>query len=391
MFYVLQEDNYDCGFTCLKVLLANVNKDVNYLYLPNPKKEKEVYSYYELMEYASSLGFTLSAYLIKEKNELRLDDGLPMLFSTSTNSKAHMLLVYKINKKYVYYFDPHFGKKKMEKKQFIEIWDGGLLKLDDFKKIPCPKKSKRLLSKKEELMMDIFEILASLCLTSGLCFINEKYPFYLPIIMFASFAIFEILLRSYCLYVYKKIDERTYNSELKVKKGRMKEFYLTLENNKKFEVSINLNSIYSVMSVVVIILFIAISGGYSLYYLFFGILFAFIDVMFISPYLAKKNLEIVELEENIDDDNIALIKLAHDKAYRYGKVMLLYRYTVLGISLLGIVLIMALSGVISIPYIIFYLCINTFFYKSLVSGLGMDETIKKHRQSKAHLSNLIDN
>ncbi|MBO4682877.1 MAG: hypothetical protein J5618_03355 [Bacilli bacterium] len=390
MFYVLQEDNYDCGFTCLKVLLANVNKDSNYLYLPNPKANGEVYSFNELSEYASELGFTLSAYKIADRSTLSLDDGLPMMFSLSRDEKSHMVLVYKINKKDVYYFDPSCGKKKMRIEQFIELWDCKLLKLDNFKRISCPHKVSRLLLKKEEIAMDILEILACLSMALGLCFIDEKYPFYLSVIMFASFAILEILLRSYCLFVFKKIDERTYNDSLKVKKGKMRDFYLTLEENKKMEVSLNLNSIYCIMSVVVIILYLGVIGGYSLYYLFFSILFVFIEVTFIEPYLNKKNQEIIELEANIGDEDFGIIKLAHEKAYQYGKVILAYRYVVLGLTLLGIVLIMALSEVVSIPYIIFYLCLNIFFYKNLVSGLSTDENIKKHRQNIVHQINLID-
>ena len=390
MFYVLQEDNYDCGFTCLKVLLANVNKDSNYLYLPNPKGSGEVYSFDELMEYASRLGFTLSAYKIADRSTLSLDDGLPMMFSVSKEGKSHMVLVYKVNRKYVYYFEPSSGKKKMKIEEFIELWDCKLLKLDNFQKIPCPHKVNRLLTKKEELAMDLLEILACVSLTLGLCFIDEKYPFYLSIIMFASFAILEILLRSYCLHVFKNIDERTYNDSLNVKEGKMRDFYITLEENKKMEVSLNLNSIYCIMSVMVIIVYLGTIGGYSLYYLFFSVFFAFIEVMFLEPYLMKKNQEILELEANIDDGDFALIKLAHEKAYQYGKMTLAYRYVVLGFTLLGIVLIMALSEVISIPYIIFYLVLNVFFYKNLVSGLSTDEKIKKHRQNIVHQINLID-
>lgn len=171
----------------------------------------------------------------------------------------------------------------------------------------------------------------------------------------------------------------------------MKEFYITLEQNKRYEVSINLNAIYSVMSVIVVALLIFINGGYSLYYLLFGLFFAFIEVMFLKPYLEKKNQEIQELEENIKDNDLGVIKLAHQKAYEYGKITLLYRYVVLGMTLLGIVLIMALSEVISIPYVIFYLVVNVFFYKNLVAGLSMDGEIKKHRQLRVHQNNLTIN
>ena len=389
MFYVLQEDNYDCGFACLKSLLASVNHDSNYLYLPNPKEENTIYSFLDLIEIASSYGFTLSPYNVSDKEELALDEGLPMLFSTVRDEKTHMLLVYKVNQKYVYVIDPAVGKKKLKRNEFIALWDGKVLKLDAFSKKACPIKRKPLLTSKEEFMMDLLEIMACICITLGLTFVNEKYPFFLSIVMFASFALLEIFLRVYTLHVFKSIDERTYNDSLKVKKGRMKEFFLTLEDNKRYEVSINLNSIYAVMSIIVVMMIIVINGGYSLYYLLFGILFAFFEVAFLNPYLQNKNAEIQELEMNIGDDDLGLIKIIHEKAYQYGKITLLYRYVVLGITLFGIVLIMALSGVISIPYIIFYLCVNVFFYKNMVCCLSMDENIKKHRQNIVHQINLL--
>ncbi len=391
MFYILQEGKSDCGFASLKSLLATANHDPQYLYLTNPKENEEPFNFYDLMGYAKQLGFDLNAYTVNDKENLALDEKLPIMVTAQSSFGSHMLLVYKVNKHYVYYLDPAIGKRKMKREEFISFWDGRLLKLDNFQKKKCPKKMEKLLTNKEELLMDFLEILSCLSITFGMCFIDKRYPLYLPIIMFALFAIFEILLRNYCIYVYKCIDERVYTDELKVKEGKMKEFYITLEQNKRYEVSINLNAIYSVMSVIVVALLIFINGGYSLYYLLFGLFFAFIEVMFLKPYLEKKNQEIQELEENIKDNDLGVIKLTHQKAYEYGKITLLYRYVVLGMTLLGIVLIMALSEVISIPYVIFYLVVNIFFYKNLVAGLSMDGEIKRHRQLRVHQNSLTIN
>ena len=390
MFYILQENKSDCGFACLKSMLASANHDHNYLYLTNPKVTEEPYSFFDLMEYSKKLGFDLNAYNVKEKEKLELENSLPILVTSLGEQGNHMLMIYKINKHYIYYVDPALGKRKMKKEIFFEIWNGQLLKLDNFSKKKCETKIQNLLTNREELIMDFLEILSCLSITLGLCFVDKKYPFILPVIMFSLFAIFEILLRSYCIHVYKNIDERVYTDDLKVKKGKLKEFYRTLEENKRYEVSLNLNAIYAVMSVIVISLLLFINGGYSLYYLLFGLFFAFIEVMFLNPYLEKMNQDIQEMEENINDDDFGLIKLAHQKAYKYGKITLLYRYVVLGMTLLGIILIMALSGVISIPYIIFYLVINIFFYKNLVNGLSLERHIKRHRQLRVHQSNLID-
>ena len=36
MYFISQLGEQDCAFACLKMMLANYQKDKNYLYLPNP-------------------------------------------------------------------------------------------------------------------------------------------------------------------------------------------------------------------------------------------------------------------------------------------------------------------------------------------------------------------
>ena len=390
MFYVYQDGYNDCGFTSLKNYLATINHDSAYLYLPNPKQEDEMYSFKDLSEYAKTLGFELSAYVSQDKEKLSKDDTLPMLALINEGDRSHLVMVYDVSEQVVSYIDPAEGKKKVDRDYFLSIWDGKMLIVEDFKKKKCPIRKENLLTRKEETLINVMQFSACILLLLGFYFIDNKYPFYLSIIFFACFAIMEIALRSYGIALLKIIDKRVYTDSLKVKEGKMKEFYLTLEKNKSYEISFAMNSIYYIMSIVMIGFVLYINGGFNLYYLLFGLFFALIEAFFLRPYLEKKENELAILEKQINDQDISLIRRIHDSGYRYGKIVLTYRYMMLGISLLGIVLVMALSSVVSVPYVIFYLSINIFFYHNLVNFLGLDKGMRKHRQNVIHQINLTN-
>ena len=66
MFYIKQIQNDDCGFACLKMLLAEINKDKDYLFLPQDEKHGP-YSLMQLVGIASNYGVALSAFRATDK------------------------------------------------------------------------------------------------------------------------------------------------------------------------------------------------------------------------------------------------------------------------------------------------------------------------------------
>ena len=56
--FIYQGNNFDCGYASLKMLLANVHNDKNYLYLSNEKKD-ESYSLSDLVNIGKKYGVNL--------------------------------------------------------------------------------------------------------------------------------------------------------------------------------------------------------------------------------------------------------------------------------------------------------------------------------------------
>lgn len=56
-YEILQSSTTDCGFTCLKVILANLNNDENYLFLEGKKSIR--YSFLDLSNIANKYDLEL--------------------------------------------------------------------------------------------------------------------------------------------------------------------------------------------------------------------------------------------------------------------------------------------------------------------------------------------
>ena len=65
-YQCLQLTNYDCGFACLKMILANFHHDENYLFLKQNLNKKN-YSFLELTNIAKDHNLTLKGYEAMEK------------------------------------------------------------------------------------------------------------------------------------------------------------------------------------------------------------------------------------------------------------------------------------------------------------------------------------
>ena len=125
-YHCLQIKNNDCGFACLKMLLANFHHDENYLFLSQNQKSNE-YSFLDLKKIAKDNYINLKGYNI---DDLSLIKKFPCIGLIKINNVHHYILIEKINKRYIYYFDPFNGDKNAEIRDFMMIFTGNILVID---------------------------------------------------------------------------------------------------------------------------------------------------------------------------------------------------------------------------------------------------------------------
>ena len=392
MFYIKQNDRGDCGFTLVKMLLANLNKDKNYLYLSSPKRKNENFSYFELKEIANEYGLSLAGFKVNDKQELRKATLLPLIISLFTsNGKKHAIYVYKIKRGFIYYYDSNKGKKKEKIDEIISRWDGTGLSYISFKPTKCPIKYKSLINKKERFLLLGLQILGSLSLFTGVFFLSDQYNFVIPIICFTCFILFEVLFRSYMMRLFQVMDNRVIGLG-KIKKDCYVSLFYSYEPYKEKEITLSTSLIYSVIVVSALIALLAFNGYQNLYYIISSLVFAIVLAFVIDPLLDKDKNQISIDERGIHfvsnlEGLINFMNKIHAKSYKHGLFALAIKYLCVFGELLIILLVMVSLGKIQLTYVVFYLCVNYLLTNSLRDIFAYYRRRKEYDSYKAKLFN----
>ena len=214
MFFISQVGEHDCLFSCLKMILANYHKDRRYLYLA-PDLAKS-YTYYDVVEIAKRYNTELIGVKIELPNELLKCKQFPIIVTLKKKKGVrHSVLLLKVNKKYVTIYDPSSGKQKMSFDSFLFAWTHRAIIVGEFIKTKCPFEFPDFVAKKDKIILPILQVIGSSALLVGTYFITEKAEFYLPIIFFGLFAVFEILFRKCLIDALKRMDDVIYSTRLK--------------------------------------------------------------------------------------------------------------------------------------------------------------------------------
>ena len=93
-YYIEQIGENDCGIASLKMLLAILYKNKDFLYYP--QKERNIsYNYKELMQIASKEGVNLGVSKVVDKNDIfTYKTKNPFLISIKVENSLHLLLMF---------------------------------------------------------------------------------------------------------------------------------------------------------------------------------------------------------------------------------------------------------------------------------------------------------
>ena len=117
----LQENDYDCGLACIKMMLAHYHKNKKLLNL-----DKEIvnarYSLYQLKLYAEKYNLLTEGIEFEKKDKLFSFEN--SLIEICIKNKNHFTIFEKKKGKYVYLVDPTIGRIKLKEDEFFEIFTG---------------------------------------------------------------------------------------------------------------------------------------------------------------------------------------------------------------------------------------------------------------------------
>ncbi len=388
MYIIKQTNNKDCGFTCLKMILASLNKDKNYLFIPNYQLDK-AYSYNDLIKVANDYRLTLCGYKVTDKKEIINNNRYPLIATLLIEEEKHAVIVTKANNKYVYLIDPSIGKVKMSLEQFVTLWDSNVLLIEKHENHPCPHKPLEVISTKRKIMMSFLQLLSGISFILASYFISEGTYFFVPIILVSVYALLEIGLRYSMMKTLKQIDDNLLSSQIQIVRSN-RSFYTSFLDVKKYSMLFPMNLIYHLLLAGFIIVLLLINNLYNMFLFIPVIGLALFKVVIINPSLDKKTARINQLENEVDYAKKDLakfkIKEAQDVSYKYYLISSLYSIVSLLIVILSCVLVMTLQGVVSLTFILCYSCLTYFLTKSLTSLFNYEEDKQTYYSALASLS-----
>lgn len=383
MFFIQQTTQHDCGFTALKILLANLNKDENYIYLPSPFSLDKDVSLLDLMKEGEHHGVILKASRVIDKTTLSKNDKLPFIPVIKEDGNNHAVYLYKINNSHVYFYDPLGEEKKMKKEDFFSIWTGDFLRIESFTKKNCPFKKPILIKKSERLISLLFTFISALCCIFGVYFINKDSYFFVPLIFFSGMIIIEILLKQYSIFLLKRMDKRIepYFSNIK---GN--DYYLYHSLFEKYKSSLLINDItyFSSFGVIIIIsIIMLINDKTNIVYLLGNVILGSIYVFILEPYLKKKENHILKNENKLKlvDDSKEAFNIINDiriNAYNYGNIFHVTKYIFIFIQIVLSFVMMMVMNLVNVSYIICYTILEVYFYNHFVDIFISDDNMKKN-------------
>ena len=360
MNFISQSGNYDCGFTCLSILLAHIHKDKNYLFL---KHEDKAYSYAELIGFAKEYGLTLQGVKISNEVELINAKKLPFITSIVDREKKtkHAVLILRVNEKNITYFDPSLGKRKEKLEIFLAKWTKSALIVEEASKTPCPIAPPDFVAKKDKITLPIWQVLSgAFLLVAGLFTSKESYVF-LPIMFSALFVIFELLFRENMIGACKRIDANIEQFEIEEREEGYFPLYQDIEKYRYHALSSLSNIVYIFLVELLLTFILVLNSPLNVIYVFLSILLSGVEVFLLKPRFYAKEIEIMESEEKVKNASNKyefdfFSSEARNKAYKYGQVKMAMNYVSIGIMLISIILVMAISSVVDVTYVVFYLC-----------------------------------
>jgi len=394
MFYIPQIQKDDCGFTCLKIVLANINKDRDYLFLPQ-KEDHGYYSYSDLIKIGREYGINFEGFRATEKSELVNCTKFPVICSIELkNGAKHAVVVTKIKWKRVFYIDPRKGKTSLPISKFLSIWDGTGLIIESYEKQKCPVKVVEPVSVFSRVGLSILEFVVGVFALLGIYFVKEGTPIYVPVIFLSLAIITELIMRALSYKIMKGLDSYFFKDSVLPKKG-FKDYLIRYENYKKLSLSSPMNYVLLLVFALGLVTVVLLNDKRNLMLIIVPILIALFDLAFISPMLKNKKQEIIDLESNLDnsensEDLQSKVKVLHNAAYNYSYIDIACRYIYAGVMIASALLTMRLCGISSFPYIIFYSCIGLSLYKTMDQLLSFNDRIEEFNIVKVKLGNLVN-
>ena len=289
------------------------------------------YSFQDLILIAKKYGATLNGYHYQQKQEIKNEQNKWLLASLSANQGKHLVIVKKIKFGTVHIQDPEKGNYQITFKKFCNLWDGNILKVDNFETKPYK------LDIKKQLIPIILRVLSLISGILGVFYIDNKQKIFISVGMLLIAFISEIFYRITMLKTMKKMDEDILQNIERIDDNfnQFTSLFATFKHKEATHISdVCYSSILSLFLIVVVIL----NSSFNFVNVIVLIIVACFDVLLFSPLMKKIKHRIANSENEISNkkaifkDKVQDLINANDKSYEYGRIFIFKKAVVILIA-----------------------------------------------------------
>lgn len=394
MYYIPQLSKSSCGIACLKMLLAIVQKDEGYLFLPEEESHGQ-YSYQDLAVIAQRYEVTLYGAQADDKDDLRHLKKFPVILSVEgPDETLHAILISDRKGARVKVHDPAKGIYWQKVDKIIPFWDGTILAVNHYEKHLYAHPVVDSKDPKGTVISSLLQALTASLIAAATFFIKPGGNYLLPIIFAALSLASEALLRFTLLKRMQRFDKYLRRFLPYVRPQDYFEFYKRGQEYKKCSLSNSVNLVFSLLIVILISIISIINSLQYLILIVASVIAAYLDVFFFSPFKNTIEKEVsqeeIDLKTMTDIDGVELqVKTMELKSYRYAYLEFAKK-GVVGLFLLTASITLSIAqGSFALTNIIFYVCLSILLYQSLTPLFGYDYRLEENLHSKAVLNNVI--
>ena len=394
MYYIPQVTKSDCGFACLKMLLASVHKDERYLYLKEDENHGP-YSYQELVNYAQHYDVTLTGKKYEDKGDLRNNSDFPLILTVQAENQApHAVLLVKKSGKRVKICDPAKGVYWQKIDQLIKIWDGTALAVNKVLDRPFISRIIDVRDTKGDIVSYLIQLLAAVFIALATVFVKPEGTFIWPLVFCALSLVCEIVLRMHLLKRMQRCDKYLRKFLPYVNRKDYFEYYRRSQEYKTSALTMGLNFVFYLLVVILIITISLINSMTFVVSIGAALLAALINVFFFTPIKKSINKELEEQENELhgvkeEDDMELKVKNIEIKSYRYAYLEYANRVVVAAFFILASFFISMVDNTLSLINIVFYTCVSFLIYQYLVPLFSYDYKVNENTINKVRINNLI--
>jgi len=392
-YFINQIKKKDCAFASLKILLANIYKRSDFLYIPQDKEDKS-YSLKEIIEIASKYGVVLKGYKTKDKELDELKDKLTLV-NIIKNEALHMVVLFKVKKNKVLIADPDENYIWVNKDIFLNSWTGDFLEVEEVLGSEF-----KLTKKKNKL--DVFiisslviELFAFLALTFGFYSCNKDMSFLIPLGLFLVFAILQIVYRRVLIKGMKKFDEEIMEPAYLVSRNKLTDCLIDMNNYKK----ITFSSPLTLFSIVFTLIFSTIILGVNSYLNLINIgivLFFQISMHFIfDSYFKEKKKNLVNVENKLNDTKLKEeefkenLRNLNKETYSISTLYDIKKYVSIFLSITLSMILFGLNSTSGLNFILFHTFFYVYINDNIEKLIDFGEEYNEYKKYKCKYLNYI--